>query len=888
MARPRGRGHGREGRRMQLVTNHFQVTAWGPAAVHYYVDIEREEVAEGEGDEGGQARTRDSKPLTAEQCREIFAKLSDNGDTRIPVGAAYDGRKSLFCPGRLAGDLAERLKECFVVVATGRRSMRFRVSVREVAVVDLSALYEALRAERPPPQEALQALDICLRHRAGMIPQVQKVGRSLFLPQAPHVKDLRDDRSPSSAVDICQGYQQALQLREGGLSVSMDLSFSTFIAPVGAVEFMAAKAGVNDGRALTEALHQNPRLRSTLLKEIKGVKFETTHLQSKQFFKARDLTEPASGFMFDHQGESISVEEYFRRKYPASRLKFPDLPCLNGGTPRKPRCFPPEVCRIVPGQRTVRTLKDAQRNLLPKFCTAPPSKSKELIKFSMEQMAALHEDPTPRAFGMRIDTEMMRVEGRVLDPPTLQYCHNEEEREPVIVPITPQNGSWNLRPVRDNESGQELIPGFSEPGKISSWGVVFVCKGPRDRVNDRGVQLYVREQVRMLKACGVAVPVELPRIEIHRGDSSVEAAMQRAAAEAEQAYGAACQLLLVVLPDKGASLYQEVKLAGDHSLGIPTQCVVAGNLNLDELPHKNRGRVVNEQYAANVALKINAKLGGGNWAIQGLPCMDEPCIIFGADISHPAAGRGNREPSIAALVASMDPFASRYTGRISKQAHRVESFQSLRDAVKDLTWQWCYENQMIPVRAIFYRDGVSSGEFAPILTDEWMAIKQAFKEVSQHMPEPVNPSLTYIIVQKRHGTRFFPADDRDGDRNGNVLSGTVVDRGVTLSYGFDFFLTSHTALQGTSRPAHYHVLLDESEFSADQIEALTFNLCFLYCRATKAVGLVTPVYYAHLAAFRGRALLNINDSSSEASLASNTEATFHGVHENLERCMFWA
>jgi eukaryotic translation initiation factor 2C len=32
--------------------------------------------------------------------------------------------------------------------------------------------------------------------------------------------------------------------------------------------------------------------------------------------------------------------------------------------------------------------------------------------------------------------------------------------------------------------------------------------------------------------------------------------------------------------------------------------------------------------------------------------------------------------------------------------------------------------------------------------------------------------------------------------------------------------------QGTSRPAHYHVLFDENQFSADELQSLTNNLCY--------------------------------------------------------------
>ena len=61
------------------------------------------------------------------------------------------------------------------------------------------------------------------------------------------------------------------------------------------------------------------------------------------------------------------------------------------------------------------------------------------------------------------------------------------------------------------------------------------------------------------------------------------------------------------------------------------------------------------------------------------------------------------------------------------------------------------------------------------------------------------------------------------------------------------------AHQGTSRPTHYHILHDDSNFSADELEVLTYYMCHLFSRCTRSVSNPAPSYYAHLAAFRARA-----------------------------------
>lgn len=65
-------------------------------------------------------------------------------------------------------------------------------------------------------------------------------------------------------------------------------------------------------------------------------------------------------------------------------------------------------------------------------------------------------------------------------------------------------------------------------------------------------------------------------------------------------------------------------------------------------------------------------------------------------------------------------------------------------------------NGRFPTRMIFYRDGVSEGQFENVLVEELAAIQRACSDVRPGE----EPAITYIVVQKRHHIRFKPSDPR--------------------------------------------------------------------------------------------------------------------------------
>lgn len=91
------------------------------------------------------------------------------------------------------------------------------------------------------------------------------------------------------------------------------------------------------------------------------------------------------------------------------------------------------------------------------------------------------------------------------------------------------------------------------------------------------------------------------------------------------------------------------------------------------------------------------------------------------------------------------------------------------------------------------------------------------------------------VCTKRHHIRFFPG--AAGDRNANALPGTLVEKDITHPFEYDFYLCAHSAIQGTARPVHYHVLLDEANVPINDFQKMIYQFSYQYMRSTTPVSL---------------------------------------------------
>lgn len=237
-------------------------------------------------------------------------------------------------------------------------------------------------------------------------------------------------------------------------------------------------------------------------------------------------------------------------------------------------------------------------------------------------------------------------------------------------------------------------------------------------------------------------------------------------------------------------------------------------------------------------------------------------------MTHPSPEQSTI-PSVVGVVASFDRNGFRYKPHFQLQDPKEEMIHGLEAIMQTMLNNYKNKNnQQLPEMILYYRDGVSDGQFSQVLDIELNAINRAV--AAMNPPSKIN--VTFVVVQKRHHTRFFPGPKcpKEG-RNQNVPPGTIVDRYITTPKHFQFFLTSHLAVQGVAKPSKYTVLHDDEQWDPDRLQAITFALCHMYARCNRSVSYPAPTYYAHWVAARGKVYiqgrtLNMAELDRENSL----------------------
>ncbi|KAK0227666.1 argonaute-like protein [Armillaria fumosa] len=849
--------YGKEGRLIKVFANVCDASV--PEGMIYQYDVQ---IYVGDDDK--------EKTLNMSFNRSLFDKMQNLFQDVFTPCAVYDGKKIAFASHEL--DLGASDKRQFDLMMDNgpeRPPKRFIVCLTKASVVNLEVLQrftKGLQSYDNEVQKALTALNVVIR----MAPSLKypSRGRSFYMHEA---------KSIGLGLSVCQGYFQSVRPAVDRLLINVDITAGIMYKDGPLVPLCLEYLGLHPNQAYQldpeQGLPVYERIR--LQRFLSGMKVVPVLAVSgargrkgKPVLVKRLTDKNASTLTFTPHGggAATTVAAYFQRQHQP--LQYPHVMCVE--TPSG-AFIPLEKCEVPFGQHVKKDIPSEAVAAIVAFSTKPPMEQLAVIKKGVE-LLQYNQSEYVKAFGLNIKSDSLpsKINARVLSAPKLQFGGKTT--------LIPSFRLWNMMDKQ-----------VYKAASIKEWMVISYAS-----VSQQNIKKMVAEMIKGCRSVGIAVEVTDPLIKFENGLSE-NISQQLAAAGGQYRAKHKCLpgLIVVILPDYGNShMYTEIKHFGQFKAGVATQCLKVGKCIDAKM-----------QYWANVALKINPKLGGTNVVPAGesSKALSDPqnaTIVMGADVMHPSSG--SVAPSYAALVSSIDKLGTNYIARSSMQTSRQEMISDLKNMAKEGIQAYIKKRSEVekianakPKCLIFFRDGVSEGEFEQVLEKELPLLKAACQEAG------INPRITFIIVIKRHHIRLFSENPKDIDQNSkNLIAGTVVDQDITSPVLFDWYLQSHGGIKGTSRSSHYTVLHDESNFTPDALQSLAFLLCHTFARATKSVSIPAPVYYAHLVC--GKAKQHYDPSQPAVSDAETSGSTEHEhimkqhksefkpkVHPNQENVMHW-
>ncbi|KIJ32100.1 hypothetical protein M422DRAFT_36017 [Sphaerobolus stellatus SS14] len=853
----RNRKPGTVGRPVQVVTNLFPIETL-PRDKFYHYD----------GAFDGHYNRR--------RKLEIMDRLQIQEADIFSPRAVYDGEKNLFRSHAL--DLGGNNGATFTVYfgdnaaeARRRGSRGIKVQIKCVTKIDPNSLIKVLNgvAGQMGSEElsSMTLMNILIRIKPIMTNPSNS--RSFFVEST---KDVTVGRG----FELWRGYFQSVRLSTDRLTVNVDLSTAVMYQGGKLLNVVMAHLGINNVLDLSPEKVDRRRLEHFLKGLLVYPDFpKLPPGRSPKYRPIKKLIgEGADRYIFEvpianGQTQRLSISEHFHRAHHY-RVQFGRIICIGFS---KDIVYPLEVLNVKPGQFYKKVLPGPIATKALSFATQKPQQRLQYIERAGQHLGYSQSDYL-RHSGVVIGTQLMKIPARILESPGIFFTESSRD----AVGFAPNKGVWN---VMDKE--------FLYGQKVDAWGVIAFTLLERRDIDL--LRTFLGEFIRDCVKLGMHFPNGFPPLKEAnpQGDfAAISAQLEDAKRLVKGQYGREPTFLLVILPDSAATVLSAVKHWGDTRVGIATQCTRISKV-------KQSATAPNNQYRNNIALKLNMKLGGSNWYPRNEDMhrlAASPVMVIGADVSH--GSPDSKTPSVAGLVASWDKYFSRYVAFTGLQESRMEQIADLETMMTNAIHYFKSRNNgYFPARILFYRDGLSEGQFDVIAREEVRIIKKVLKAVMKEKPLP---KLTFIVVGKRHHVRFFPQSPNDADNSGNCLSGLIVDRDIVHPIEYDFYLQSQAGLLGTSRSCHYTVILEENGIPVDALQVISYSLCHAYGRSTRAVSIPAPVYYADLVCRRGKFhSLYLRDGEDSDSIALSDQDMsleehkrhFRPIHRNLSDKMYW-
>ncbi|CAB3408659.1 unnamed protein product [Caenorhabditis bovis] len=546
-------------------------------------------------------------------------------------------------------------------------------------------------------------------------------------------------------------------------------------------------------------------------------------------------------------GGSTTVYDYFKTKYNVP-IKYPDLNLVLAKERGNTNFYPMELLIISPNQRVkISQQTSAQSQNTTRACAVLPAVRQGLIVKGMTVTGLLdNKNELLDALGIKIYRDPLMCSGRTLMENKLKYGGNNE--------IIAKMGKWRQGP-------------YLAPATMPTWAVFAFISG-RKNIDLRG---FMDAYMNGLRNHGIRF--SNPVLMEQKDPSQLEQCF--VFAESQK-----CKFLLFITDSSIKTCHAKIKYY-ERKYEIVTQ-------DLTSAVVEKCSRTSSAVTIGNIINKTNMKLGGINYAVLNKSLVGDQLII-GIGVSAPPPGskfllegRGILNPSIIGYSSNAKS-NDEYIGDFILSTVGSDSvIIGVEEIVKNSIERYTQSRRgIIPKRLIIYRTGAAEGSFPSILSYEIPLAKAALKERGCE-----ETKLIYIVVSKDHSIRLFkdviPGRGSKATEQ-NIPPGVVVDSEITHPSCKQFFLNSHTTLQGSAKSPLYSVIYDECNAPMDRLEDITFALCHHHQIVTLTTSLPSPLYIALEYAKRGRTLWtereteetsHSNDSDREKLREITTELSF--------------
>ncbi|QDS76816.1 hypothetical protein FKW77_002698 [Venturia effusa] len=698
------------------------------------------------------------------------------------------------------------------------------------------------------------------------------------------------------------------------LLLSINAATSAFFQPILVSQFIRNYAG-GDLAKEDEAkqLLTGVQVRITYLRPTRDGSFDPNHVDNrlryitefglplKEQLTCRDVGRDTKS---PGQYRNYSVSDFYSQFDPDKSTQVTKLDqglaCVNVGARQgrdptdekasKATWYPQELLEIVPNQIVKRTLKEPHSALMITHAASRPHVvASRIVDEGLDLLGLSGKSGSQSLLAdlnLHVGTKLLEIPASYLQPPPIIY--RDDSRKTI------KKASWNLTHSQDNG---RLVT-FKKTARLDRLFIIRVTRKNDKKLSDEECKSLYKELSATLNKHGL----NLPQLSATHSKTFVQSRVRdlttddlRSTEQFDKTLPPEditdSTMCLVVLPKYDAQLYGQVKRMMDNHAGYRSVCCVLNKVRSG----KQTDTWNFSGYLSNIALKFNFKNYGVSHVFSEGKNSKGPLkqlhddngladtIVLGSDVTHPSGNSVSGTPSVAAVVGTNDEEFMNFPGSMRLQAGRTEIIKDLNEMVQERLRAWRKKaggGTRWPTKILFYRDGVGENQYDEVKRHEIVAIKNAYHRLTGQ-----NAQLTFMVVGKRHHTRFFPSKPEDAcaydrskpyatihkDSDTNVRPGLIVDQAIVGSYlvnewdqlsaedhvpvEYEFYLQSHAAIKGTARSAHYVVLENEGNFTKGQIQSMTHLFCYAYARATKGVSYCAPAYYADRLCTRGKRYL---------------------------------